>query len=145
VPIDVAVEEPRAGVIGKEANCDNIAKYTHIHDIPDNGVVEIVRRAASATHDVEVVPVQMNRMLLKEVIVINLTMFHCRSKILTGPPRTPAGMVSSTLLLRSRPYMLPAGTSCDAFFAPLRIWSNTGTEGGSKLTSLTRKAVRREF
>ena len=97
------MEEPRSRVIGKEANCDNIPGVTHIHNIPDNGVVEIVRRVTSAADDVEVVPVQMNRMLLREVISINLTMFYRDSKILTGPPMTPAGMVSSTLLLGSRP------------------------------------------
>jgi hypothetical protein len=69
------MEEPRAGVIGEEANCDNIPSVTHTHNIPNNGVVEIVRRATSATDDVEVVPVQMNRMLLREVIAINSTMF----------------------------------------------------------------------
>jgi len=68
VPVDVAVEEPRAGVIGKEADCDNIPGVTHTHNIPDNGVVEIVRRVTSATDDMEVVPVQMNRMLLREMI-----------------------------------------------------------------------------
>jgi len=103
VPVDVAVEEPRAGIIGKEANCDIIPSLTHIHNIPDNGVEEIVRRATSATDDVEVVPVQMNRMLMREVIAISLTMFDSNSKALTGPPITPAGMVNSTLLLRSRP------------------------------------------
>ena len=103
MPVDVAVEEPRAGVIGKETNCDDIPSVTHIHNIPNNGVVEIVRRATSATHDMEVVPVQMNRMLSREVIAINFTMLYCNSKTLTGPPMTPAGMVSSTLLLRSRP------------------------------------------
>jgi hypothetical protein len=71
VPVDVAVEEPRAGVIGKESNCDNIPSGTHTHNIPDNGVVEIVRWVTSATDDVEVVPVQMNRMLLRETIAIN--------------------------------------------------------------------------
>jgi hypothetical protein len=71
VPVDVAVEEPRAGVIGKEANCHNIPSVTHTHNIPDNGVIKIVRRVTSATDHVEVVPVQMNRMLLREVIAIN--------------------------------------------------------------------------
>ena len=37
--------------------------------------------------------------------------------------------------------MLPAGKRSDAFFAPLKIWSKTGTVGGLKLTPLTRKAV----
>jgi hypothetical protein len=35
--------------------------------------------------------------------------------------------------------MLPDGRRSDAFFAPLRIWSNTGTEGGAKETPLTVK------
>ena len=103
MPVDVAVEEPWARVIGKEANCDNIPSITHTHNIPDNGVVEIVRRVTSATDDVEVVPVQMNRMLVRQTIAINLTIIYCNSKSLTGPPMAPAGMVSSTLLLRSRP------------------------------------------
>ena len=95
MPVDVTVEKPRARsyrytVFGKEANCDSIPSVTHIHNIPDNGVVEIV-------------PVQMNRMLLREIIAINLTMFYSNSKPLTGPPMTPVGMISSTLLLRSRP------------------------------------------
>ena len=103
VPVDVAVEEPRAGVIGEEANCDKIPGVTQIHNIPNNGVVEIVRRATGATDDVEVMPVQMNRMLLRETIGINLTVFYCNSKILTGPPTAFEGMVNSTLLLRPRP------------------------------------------
>jgi hypothetical protein len=41
--------------------------------------------------------------------------------------------------------MLPAGTSWDAFFAPLRICSNTGTVGGSNVTPLTRKAEKSLF
>jgi hypothetical protein len=75
VPVDVAVEEPRARVIGEEANCDDIPCVTHVHNIPNNGVVEIVRRATGATDDVEVVPVQMNGVLLREAISINLMMF----------------------------------------------------------------------
>jgi hypothetical protein len=35
--------------------------------------------------------------------------------------------------------MLPDGRRSDAFIAPLRIWSNTGTEGGLKETPLTVK------
>ena len=71
MPVDVAVEEPRAGVIGKEANCDNIPSVTHIHNIAENWVVKIVRRVTSATDNVEAVPVQMNRMLLREEIAIS--------------------------------------------------------------------------
>jgi hypothetical protein len=75
VPINVAVEEPRARVIGKEANCDFIPSSTHTHDIPDNGVVKVVGRVPSAADHMEVVPVQMNRMLFRETTAINVTLF----------------------------------------------------------------------
>ena len=51
----------------------------------------------------EIVPVQMNRTLLREIIAINLRIFYSNSKSLTDSLMTPAGMVGSTLLLRSRP------------------------------------------
>lgn len=35
--------------------------------------------------------------------------------------------------------MLPKGRRSDAFCAPLKIWSNTGTDGGSNETPLTVK------
>jgi hypothetical protein len=38
--------------------------------------------------------------------------------------------------------MLPAGTRSDAFLTPLRIWSNTGTAGASKVKSFTRNSVK---
>jgi hypothetical protein len=68
VPVDVAVEEPRAGVVGIEANCDFIPKVSNTHDIPDNRVDKIVGRVTSAADHMEVVPVQMNRMLLARAI-----------------------------------------------------------------------------
>jgi len=62
VPIDVAVEEPRARVVGKEPNCDLITSGTNTHDIPDNRFDKVVGRVTSAADHVEVVPVQMDRM-----------------------------------------------------------------------------------
>jgi hypothetical protein len=73
MPVDVTVEEPRAGVIGKKANCDIIPRVTYTHDIPYNRVDKVVGRVTGATDHVEVVPVQMNRMLLREIRGINLT------------------------------------------------------------------------
>ena len=72
MPVDVAVEEPGTRVVGKEANCDYIPCVTHTHDIPHNRVVKVVGRATSAADHMEVVPVQMNRMLLREVTAIKL-------------------------------------------------------------------------
>jgi hypothetical protein len=74
VPVDVAVEEPGARVVGKEPNCDYIPGVTHTYDIPDNGVVKIVGGVASAANYMEAVPVQMNRMLLREATAINITL-----------------------------------------------------------------------
>jgi hypothetical protein len=67
VPINVAVEEPRAGIIGDETNRDIIlSSVTNTHDIPNNRVVEVVGRVTSAADHIEVVAMQMNRMLSKE-------------------------------------------------------------------------------
>jgi len=55
------MEEPGAGIVRKEADCDIIPNVTDIHNIPDNRIVEVVSQVASAADHVEVVPVQMNR------------------------------------------------------------------------------------
>jgi hypothetical protein len=103
VPVDVAVEEPGAGVVRKEPNRDFVPSITHTHDIPDNRVVEVVGGATSAADHMEIVPVQMNRVLLRGATAISLTTFYPQLRKLTGPPAAPAGMVSSTLLFASRP------------------------------------------
>ena len=102
VPVDVAVEEPGPGVVRKEPNRDFVSSITNAHDIPDNGVVEIVGFTTGTADHMEVMPVQMNRVLSREVTAISSTTFHLQSRKLTGPPAAPAGMVSSTLLFASR-------------------------------------------
>jgi len=102
MPIDVAMEEPRARIVRKEADCDVISNVTDAHNISDNRVVEVVRGVASAAHDMEVVPMQMNRVLLSGQSRQS-TSFLVVAQILTGPPTAPPGMVNSTLLPRSRP------------------------------------------
>jgi hypothetical protein len=72
VPVDVAVEEPRAGIVGDETNRDIIPSETNTHDIPNNRVVKVVGRVTSATDYVEAVAMQMNRMLSKGAMIINL-------------------------------------------------------------------------
>ena len=42
MPIDVAVEEPSARVVGEEADRDIITHMAHAHDVADNGVIKIV-------------------------------------------------------------------------------------------------------
>jgi len=75
VPVDMAVEEPRARIVGEETNRDIIPSVTNTHDITKNRVVKVVRRVTDAADHMEVVAVQMNRMLLKDVMVINLAFF----------------------------------------------------------------------
>jgi hypothetical protein len=42
VPIDVAVEEPRARVVREEPDRDIISGVADAHDVADNGVHEVV-------------------------------------------------------------------------------------------------------
>lgn len=72
MPVDVAVEEPGARVVGKEANCEVIPNVTHTHDIPYDRVDKVVGRVSSAADHMEVVPMQMNGMLLREPTTINV-------------------------------------------------------------------------
>jgi hypothetical protein len=75
MPVNVAVEEPRAGIVGEETNRDIIPSVTNTHDIPNNRVVKVVGRATGAADHMEVVAMQMNRMLSKDTIVINLALY----------------------------------------------------------------------
>ena len=75
MPVNVAVEEPWARVVSKEANRDFIPSGTYTHDIPDNRIIKVVGRVPSAADHMEVVSVQMNRMLLMKATTINLTLF----------------------------------------------------------------------
>ena len=64
VPIDVAVQEPRARVVSEESDCDIIPGISHAHDIADDRVNIVESRISSAADHVEVVAVQMDRMLV---------------------------------------------------------------------------------
>jgi hypothetical protein len=75
VPVDVAVEEPRAGIVGDEPNCDIIPSETNAHNISNNRVVKVVCRATGAADHVEVVAMQMNRMLSKDAMIIKLALY----------------------------------------------------------------------
>jgi hypothetical protein len=66
VPIDVAVEEPRARVVSHEPDRDIIGFDAYVHDVAYDGVVEVVRRTSCAANDVEGMPMQVDRMLFKD-------------------------------------------------------------------------------
>ena len=57
VPINVAMEEPRARVVRKEPDCDIVpSASTNTDNITNNRVDEVVARVASAADHVEIVP-----------------------------------------------------------------------------------------
>jgi hypothetical protein len=63
MPINVAVEEPRARIVSFESDRDVIARVPDAHDITFDGVVEVISGVAGAADDVEGVSVQVNRVL----------------------------------------------------------------------------------
>jgi hypothetical protein len=63
VPIDVAMEEPRSRVVGEETDCDFITSVADTHDVSDDWIDEVVGRVTSATNHVEVMAMQVNRVL----------------------------------------------------------------------------------
>jgi hypothetical protein len=63
MPVNVAVEEPRARIVSEESDRDVIAGAPDAHDIAFDGVVVVISRAAGAADDVEGVSVQVNRVL----------------------------------------------------------------------------------
>ena len=63
MPINVAVEEPRARIVSEESDCDIIARFPDAHDIADDGVVVVISLALGAADDVEGVSVQVDRVL----------------------------------------------------------------------------------
>ena len=63
MPIDVAVQEPRSSIVSEESDGHIIPRISHAHDIADHRVVIVVSRISSAANHVEVVPVQVDRVL----------------------------------------------------------------------------------
>lgn len=54
MPINVAMQEPRARVIGKEPNGDLVVcRRPDVDDVAPDGIVPVVRRVAGATDDGE--------------------------------------------------------------------------------------------
>lgn len=51
MPINMAVEEPRTGIVGGEAEGDVIAGRTDRNNISSNGIVIVVSRASSASYN----------------------------------------------------------------------------------------------
>ena len=65
MPIYVAVQEPRARIVSEETDRHIIPCISHAHDVADDGVVIVVSRTPSTANYMEVVPMQVNRMLYR--------------------------------------------------------------------------------
>jgi hypothetical protein len=69
------MEEPRTRIVREEPDCDVIASIADGHNIPNDGVDEVVRGVASATDHMEIVSMQMNRVLSGSTIRMT-TLLH---------------------------------------------------------------------
>jgi hypothetical protein len=47
MPINVAVEEPRARVVSEESDRDIITRVADAHDVADDRIIKVVRRITS--------------------------------------------------------------------------------------------------
>ena len=101
VPIDVAVEEPWARIVGEEADRDVVTSVADTHHIATHGVIEIVGRIPGATDHGEGVPMQVNGVLATWLERQHPNDYY--TPILTGPPIAPPGIDISTLWFGARP------------------------------------------
>jgi hypothetical protein len=65
VPVNVAVEEPWARVVGEESYGHIVARIASAHDVADYRIDEVIGRVSGATNNGEGMSVQVNRMLQK--------------------------------------------------------------------------------
>ena len=66
MPINVAVEEPRARVVREEPDRDIITGGADAHNIAEDRVLEVVRGVTSTPYNSERMSMQVNRMLFGE-------------------------------------------------------------------------------
>jgi hypothetical protein len=57
------MEEPRTRVVSEEPDCDVISSIADAHNIPNDGVIEVVRGVTGTADYMKVVSMQMNRVL----------------------------------------------------------------------------------
>jgi hypothetical protein len=63
VPIDVAMQEPRTRIVSEESERHIIPRISYAHDVADDRVVIVVSRISGTADHVEVMPVQVDRVL----------------------------------------------------------------------------------
>jgi hypothetical protein len=65
------MEESWSRIIGEEPDSDFITRVANTHDVSDDRIVEVVEQVTSAADHVEVVPVQMSRVLSMKATTLN--------------------------------------------------------------------------
>lgn len=63
MPVNMAMEEPRSGVIGLEPNRNIIPSIADVNYVTQDRVVEIVTAVPCTAHDVERMSMNVNRVL----------------------------------------------------------------------------------
>lgn len=69
----MTVQEPRARIVRDEANRDVVRGRADAHDVATRRVGEVVLVRARDAYDVEVVPVQVHRVLLESNMRLSIT------------------------------------------------------------------------
>ena len=65
MPVNVAVEEPRARVVSKEPDRDIVAGVADAHDVADDRVIKVIRGISSTADYEEIMAMYVNWVLLK--------------------------------------------------------------------------------
>jgi hypothetical protein len=66
------MEEPRSRIVSEKPDCDVIPSVANTHDISDNRVDEVVGRVTRAAYHMEIMAMQMDRVLSMETMALNL-------------------------------------------------------------------------
>ena len=67
MPVDVAMQEPRARVVGGKAESDIVASPAHTHNITAHWVRVVVGGASRDAYNVKCVTVEVERMLWRKI------------------------------------------------------------------------------
>lgn len=67
MPVNVAMQEPWAGVVRRESERDIVSGASNAHDIAAHRISVVVRRASRNAYDVKRVSMEMERMLRRVV------------------------------------------------------------------------------
>ena len=65
MPVNMAMEEPRPGVIGHKTNCNFISRIANADYVTNYRVVPVIRTVPCTADDIERMAVKMDGMLMR--------------------------------------------------------------------------------